>query len=433
MQFDSRLTAPPEQPDPTRLYFPHGGGQTEGSPIGEDCLSLNVWSPATGPDERLPVMVWFHGGSYRAGSGAATLTVGDALAATGRVVVVTVNHRLGALGFFALDHLLGEEYRGSGLLGLTDMVLALEWVRDNIAAFGGDPDRVTAFGQSGGGGKVAALLRMPSAAGLFQRCIVQSPGGSPLDPESGVRQTEAMLKAIGATDARELESLPVGRFVEGQGRLADLGPWPVADGELLLAVDDESTAALADGVPILIGTTTHEWSLMVAGSPWYATLDEASLAAALESASPGIDGAGTSAEYRERHPEDSVPLRFSRIMADRFFGAEVDSIVAARASRDALYRYEFAYQSDAEPGPLGATHCIDVPCVFGTVRWTPLVGDRPERWGLERRVMETWISFAENGMPGDGWPCAGTATADTVRIDAGEWRIVPAPTAAAYG
>jgi para-nitrobenzyl esterase len=424
-QPEGRLRADPEASDPVRLYFPRGG-QTESAASDEDCLFLNVWTPTTEPGARLPVLVWVHGGAFRAGSASATLTSGDALAATGRAVVVSVGHRLGWLGFLALSSLLGDEFRDSGSAGLTDLVLALEWVRDNIASFGGDPDNVTAFGQSGGGAKVAALLRMPRAAGLVRRCIVQSPGGTPLTAAEGARQAELFLAATGAATPRELVSLPTTRLLEAQAALPGVGPFPVADGETLLEAGDPRADALAEGVDLLVGATTHEWSLMVAGRPWYAAMDDAAVVETLSRELPDADAAALAADARERHPDEPAPLRFARIMADHTFAREATALALARCGSGSVRRYEFAYLSDADPGPLGATHCIDVPAVFGTVRWTPLLGDRPDRWQLERDVMDAWLSFAETGVPVSRdaeWP-QWSPRGETVRIDAEEWTLV---------
>ncbi|QTV79331.1 carboxylesterase/lipase family protein [Microbacterium sp. NIBRBAC000506063] len=249
IQRDARLDADPERSSATRLYFPRGGS-TEGVPTSEECLTLDVWTPTTDSGARLPVMVWFHGGAFRSGSSAATIAAGDELARSGRVVVVTVNHRLGLLGFTALGHLLGPEYASSGAAGLTDMVLALEWVRDAIGAFGGDPGAVTVFGQSGGGAKVASLLRMPRAAGLFQRCIAQSPGNPPVDEASGRRQTDELLRILGIPpdETRRLLELPAEAFVEAQRSITGFGPSPVADGTEILAegTPDSRTSPAAE-------------------------------------------------------------------------------------------------------------------------------------------------------------------------------------------
>ncbi|WP_345047275.1 carboxylesterase family protein, partial [Microbacterium invictum] len=187
------------------LEHPVGGSPLEGGAVGEDCLRVNVWAPAN-HSESLPVLVWLHGGGFTNGSGNEGWFNGDRLAAAEDVVVVTVTHRLGVFGFLSLCDDSGEPITGSAKPGMLDIVLALEWVHDNIAAFGGDPSRVTIAGHSGGSGKVAALLAMPAAEGLFTRAIMQSGPVSrfPTAADSRVT-TERVLEALGQPTLAELE------------------------------------------------------------------------------------------------------------------------------------------------------------------------------------------------------------------------------------
>ncbi|CAN5443262.1 carboxylesterase/lipase family protein [soil metagenome] len=422
LQFDSRLLPAASRTGPSALYFPRGQ-QTEGMPVSEDCLTLNVWTPTVEPGARLPVMVWFHGGAFRVGSAAASVTHGANLAATGRAVIVTVNHRLGIPGFLALGHLLGDDYAQSGVAGLTDLVLALEWVAENAASFGGDPGNVTIFGQSGGGGKVHALLRSARAHGLFQRAIMQSGAGDVLSPEAGIEQTDRILGAAGVT-ARELIDCDPSLLLHAQSVLSGDGfaPSPVADGDVV-----DPTAAL-DPVPVLIGHTTHDWSFLIAEAPWYAALSENGIADALAPLNPTADSAVV-ADYRARYPDESAQLLYSRIATDLTFGntagARAGELVTAGSP---VYRYEFGYPELDWPVPLGATHCIEVPFVFDTVDWSRIAGDRPDRFDLAREVSGAWLAFAETGVPvlphGTTWPRYVEGTASTVFIDAPEWSVV---------
>src|SRR5581483_6302967 len=216
-----RRFRPPEPPEPwageldCRRVGPAGPFvDTQG----EDCLTLNLWTPSSdGSGTPRPVMVWFHGGAWTMGSGNSPMYDGAALARRGDVVVVTVNHRLGALGYLALDEVFGPEVAGSGSAGALDMVAALEWVRDNIGAFGGDPGNVTVFGESGGGAKVSVLLGMPAAEGLFHRAVVQSgPMLRGIDPERAAATARAVVKALGVSTLAELREVPAGRLVEVQ-------------------------------------------------------------------------------------------------------------------------------------------------------------------------------------------------------------------------
>jgi para-nitrobenzyl esterase len=190
---------------------------------GEDCLRVNVWTPALDDQTKRPVMVWLHGGGFFAGSGQELPAYdGENLARRGNVVVVSLNHRLGALGFLDLSHSKDERFARSGNVGMLDIVAALEWVRDNIAAFGGDPGSVTVFGQSGGGGKVAALMAMPSAHGLFHRAIVES--GSMLhvrSPDLAMRLTDELLKELDLDDSRlaDLQYLPYQQIIAAGAKI----------------------------------------------------------------------------------------------------------------------------------------------------------------------------------------------------------------------
>lgn len=422
LQFDSRLLPGASRTGPSALYFPRGQ-QTEGIPVSEDCLTLNVWTPTVDPGARLPVMVWFHGGAFRVGSGSASVTQGANLAASGRAVIVTVNHRLGIPAFLALGHLLGDDYAQSGVAGLTDLALALEWVAENAAGFGGDPGTVTIFGQSGGGGKVHALLRSARAHGLFHRAIMQSGAGDVLSPEEGVEQTDRILRAAGVT-ARELIDCDPSLLLRAQSVLSADGfaPSPVADGEFV-----DATAAPAP-VPVLIGHTTHDWSFMIAEAPWYAELTEAGIADALAPLSRTADAAVV-ADYRARYPEESPHLLYSRIATDLTFGNTAGTRAGELVtSGSPVYRYEFGYPVRDWPVPLGATHCIEVPFVFDTVDWARIAGDSPHRFDLAREVSGAWLGFAETGVPplpdGTTWPRYAEGTASTVLIDAPQWSVV---------
>ena len=251
----------------------------------EDCLRVNVWTPALDAGKR-PVMVWLHGGGFSTGSAHDMRTYdGENLARRGDVVVVSLNHRVGAVGFLNLASIAGEKYARSGNVGMLDIVAALEWVRENIRSFGGDAGNVTVFGQSGGGGKVTALMAMPRAAGLFHRAIVQS--GSMLympGPDTTARLAGAVLKelGIGKSNLAQLQSLPVERIVRAGmeaakamfppqssprpfdfGRHAELAPWaPTVDGVILPESPFRDAApAISAKVPLLVGSTRTEFGV----------------------------------------------------------------------------------------------------------------------------------------------------------------------------
>jgi para-nitrobenzyl esterase len=255
-----------------------------GDRFGEDCLSVNVWTPAA-DDARRPVMVWFHGGSQTVGSGNMPIYDGANLARRGDTVVVTVNHRLGALGYLSLTHLAGSgDHKASGNAGLLDMIAALQWVQDTIGAFGGDPDNVTIFGQSGGGPKVSALLAARAGRGLFHKAIIQSgPGLRAIEPDAAAVTAAAILDRLGILTIDDLVDTPVEQLLAAQvevlggalptGRQHRLGP--IVDGEVLPAHPfDPLAAAPAADVPLLIGTTRDEMTLFLHGASTIVDLDD---------------------------------------------------------------------------------------------------------------------------------------------------------------
>lgn len=424
MQFDARLLATATTSGVASLYFPHGGQQAEGRPMSEDCLTLNVWTPATDRQARLPVVVWVHGGAFRAGTSAATVTHGAGLAATGRAVVVSVTHRLGLFGFLGLGEHLGDDYALSGVAGITDLVLALEWVAENIDSFGGDPSSVTVMGQSGGGTKVAALLAAPRARDLVARAIVMSAAGLERSPEVSNAQTDEILAAMGVRDARELIDWPAARLTDAQRSVSatGIGPVLVSDG---VFIDESRREELSANRALLVGHTSHDWSFFVADQPWYRGADRIPEHALFETVGIAADDA---AAYRRDFPRESARLLSARILTDRSFGAVAADLANEYAQRGtATYRYEFAYETDAWPVPLGATHCVEVPFVFLTTEWARIAGCRPERTALAAEVSAAWLEFAASGVPrapSGVWPRYRPDEGPVMRIDADHWQTV---------
>ena len=313
-------------------------------PPAEDCLVLNVWTPSVDPDARRPVMVFFHGGGLHFGTGNNPLWAGDNLAPRGDVVVVTVNHRLAALGFTDLAELMGEEYAASGNAGLLDLVAALAWVRDNIEAFGGDPRNVMIFGQSGGGQKVSCLMTMPSAQGLFHKAAVQS--GSQL--RVGVRTDPAtvavfVLDHLGVPADRPdaLATVPVERIVAaGAAAMARFGTMVYSGTVDGVAFPKQPVDLLADGVaagvPLLVGVTSDEFRPLGGADARFAEMDEAALATMLGGLVGGADGdwvAEPMARYRARYP-DASPAGAVRAGVQRLR----DHVRAARRRGEAARR-----------------------------------------------------------------------------------------------
>src|SRR5579864_4554519 len=341
----------------------------------EDCLVLNVWTPGLNDGRERPVMVWIHGGGYYAGSGASPHTDGQALAQRRDVVVVTLNHRLGMLGYLRLDHLLGEEYSASGVAGMLDLILALEWVRDNAQALGGNPRNVTIFGCSGGGDKVSHLLGMPRARGLFHKAIVQSGRGvQSFTPEQGADLTARLLRALSLhnADATQLLTMPFAHVIAAQttliqpgaAMLGNLQVGPVlTPRELPRHPFDPEAAPTAAEVPLVIGTNQDEMALVLGLDPRVEQLDDAG-------AQEWILGTlGAAAEhlyplYRGEHPYWSAGDLLVRLLSDFMRTRSIRLAERKMAGGNApVFMYLFCYQSPVVNGRLKACHGLEVPFV----------------------------------------------------------------------
>ncbi len=394
-------------------------------PPDEDCLALNVWTPALGDGRARPVLFWCHGGGFVSGSGSGELYSGEHLARRGNVVVVTFNHRLGALGFLPLCD-VDSAAPNAVNVGMLDIVLALEWVRDNIAAFGGDPGCVTLFGESGGGRKVSALLAMPVARGLYHRAINQSgPGVVMHDRGSARRLAERLLEHLGiARDPlRELQTLPVGDILNAQaelmrkfGREADgLAQTfaAVVDGTLLPHHPFHPVApALSDDVPVIVGYNHTEATLfMNRHDPDLLELDAVGLRRRIE-ALVGDDAERVIDIYRREHPRASCSDLLAYIATGRR-RYPIDSIKLAErkaARRGApVYLYTLTWRTPAARGALRTPHALEIPFVFDNVEASRrFVGPGDEPLLLAEAMSSTWLAFARSGDPNNAripsWP-----------------------------
>jgi para-nitrobenzyl esterase len=381
---------------------------------GEGCLVLNVWSGGLDGTDR-PVLVWLHGGGYAIGSGSWPTYHGANLARRGDAVVVTVNHRLGALGYLHLGELAGDEYASSGNVGMLDLVQVLEWVRDNIAAFGGDAGNVTIFGESGGGAKVSTLLAMPSAAGLFHKAIIQSGPGLRLQTVEQATTLAAKFLAelgIGADQIDELHARSADELLAAQtavlpGGAAGRGGFaPVLDGR---TVTSHPGNALADGtapdVPLMIGCTRDEATLFLAGDPKFrepASMDRTAVERRLDRFGLGEHRDRILAEYRANRPEDSELDLLIAILTDQMM--RVPSIAMAERKRRGgtapVYMYLFCWAA----GPLRSCHGYEIPFVFDNVGGE-VMNSTPTRQILAGEMSEAWLAFARHGDPvHDGLP-----------------------------
>jgi para-nitrobenzyl esterase len=404
----------------------------------EDCLTLNVWTPGPG---RRPVMVWIHGGAFVMGAGSQPIYDGAQLARRGDVVVVTLNYRLGALGFLRLDDLAPEGLRAAGNQGLLDQIAALEWVRDEIAAFGGDPRAVTLFGESAGAMSVATLLAVPRAQGLFCRAILQSGAANfTATREVAAEVADAFLRELGLAprEAGRLREAPLSRLLAAQERIFvertragqhGLPFAPVVDGEVLPV---HPLAAVRQGVvrdvAVLAGTNLDENKLFSVSDGAARTLDEPRLLRRLTRNLPGpvAERAARAAEaivvYREargaRGEPTTPPELWSAIETDRVFRYPVTRLAElARAHQPRVYTYLFTWTSPLLDGALGACHALELPFVFGTLadpRIAAFTGGGPEAEALAARMQEAWLAFVRTGDP--GWPAYDATRRATMRL-----------------
>jgi para-nitrobenzyl esterase len=387
----------------------------------EDCLVLNVWTPALHDQRRRPVMVWLHGGGFSAGSASRNVFEGTRLCQRGDVVVVTLNHRLDVFGFLYLGRLGGAEYAESGNAGMLDLVAALHWVHDNISAFGGDPANVTIFGQSGGAAKVSVLMAMPQARGLFHKAIVQS--GSHLDaltPDEATKNALTFLAAVDVkpTELSRLAKLPTDRLVAGLAKIMDTaGPKPnyspVIDGIVLPRAPWQPDApAVSAGIPMIVGSTrTETTALLGAAHPAYFALDEASLPRSLIGWVPDKDIPRVIAGFRKLFPTASASDLFFAITTDRRVRQQAWAQAERKAAQAAapVWLYELDWATPADGGKWGSPHSLDLAFVFDNVaKSAAMVGAGAEPQHLADQMSAAWIAFARTGNPNTSavptWP-----------------------------
>ena len=390
--------------------------------MSEDVLHLNVWTPGVDNAKRA-VLVSFHGGGWATGSGNGPMYDGANLARFGDVVVVTVNHRLASFGY---THLAGlgapPEFAHAGVCGVMDMVASLEWVRGNIAAFGGDPGRVMVFGQSGGGAKTSTLLATPSAKGLFHRAAVQSGSALKLQTEEQASKSAELLLAqlgIGKSNIADIQKVPWDRLLEAQTAAAGANFAPVIGGEVLPhhPFDPGAPPESAD-VPVIISTTLEDAALRLTNFD----LDEAGLRALMEKTYPG-KGDAILALYRRADANKSPFLIQAQVLTDA--GARRNAILQAERKaalgRAPTYMYIWEWATPAYDGKFGAVHGHDVDASFHLYR-SPIAGagTRAGR-AMCDRLASTWVAFANTGDPNNEhiphWPAYDVASRATMLFD----------------
>ena len=424
----ARRFMPPIRPQPwsdTKDALTYGaasmqtGKGEDGETLSEDCLFLNVWTPAKTVKKGLadgvkrPVMVYIHGGAYNGGSGGSPLYDGTGLSKRGDVVVVTVNHRLNAFGYLYLARLFNDpSVADSGNVGQLDLVLALEWARDNIAAFGGDPGNVTVFGQSGGGGKIATLMAMPAAKGLFHRAVTMSGqqvtvGG----PFNATKRAQLFVDKLGISELAQLRALPADQLLNG---LKAIDPVAGSGGVYMGPVLDERSltrhpffpdaAPQGLGVPMMVGNTHDETRGFVGYDKKMLELTWDEVIARLPgqfNARVDIDPATVAAAYRKIYPDYSPSdVFFAASTAGRSWKAAIiQAEERARAGAPA-YVYQVDWRSPRDGGVWGAPHTIDIALVFGTVTAKGSLADGgANSVAMSNQMSDAFIAFARTGNP----------------------------------
>ena len=415
----------------------------------EDCLFLNVWTPAC-DQARRPVMFYNHGGGFVIGSGGTPFQDGASLARHFDVVVVQTNHRLGLLGFLYLDELGGEEYAGSGNQGLLDIVAGLQWVHANIDRFGGDPDNVMIFGESGGGAKTSCLYAMPEAAPFFNKASIESgPGVRMQTTETAAATTAWVLKELGlaAHEWRKLLDVPAEELLRVQNSLPFVPPFQkksppgsmpggfgavVDGGALPIHPFDPAAPAISAAKPLMTGWNEDEYTFFA----WERkdtsafSLDWAGLADKLE-AQYGADTPRIVETYRRAMPQAAPPEIYVAIASITMMGLGSVDIAEKKAAQGAapVFLYQFGYKSEATiPGtsyPLGTPHAMDITFKFFNERPENgggfLSGNRPERVIASRQMGELWATFARTGQPAaagvPAWPAFAPGSRASMRID----------------
>ncbi len=407
----------------------------------EDCLYLNVWTRKARHGRNRPVMVWLHGGGFAYGSGAWATYDGANLADRGDVVVVTINHRLNVLGYLNLPGV-----PGSGNAGMLDIVAALDWVKANIAAFGGDPGNVTIFGESGGGAKVSYLMAMPAAKGLFHRAIIQSGPGVravPADRANSLRADLAAALGLAADDAAGLRAVPPEKLLAAAYEAEKKQPGagfertgfaPVVDGAVLPAQPwDPAAPDISAGVPVLIGLNKDEMTLFMASAPWFGKLDEAGLmkmAGGLFGERAGAVVAALKADFPDYSP---TYLACHLTTYSRMFAGSVQ-IAERKAAQGRARVWFYLLEWETPVGPFKSPHTLEIPLVFDNVDKARVqLGAGPEPEILAAQMSAAWLAFARSGNPNTAlvpkWPAYEPGRRATMMFNVNS-RVVEDPYAA---
>jgi para-nitrobenzyl esterase len=385
--------------------LPEEAVDVDKGPMSEDCLYLNLWTASLNPAAKRPVMLWLHGGGYFVGSGGNPRYDGSNLAQKQDVVVIAINHRLNAFGHLDLSGIGGAKYASSGNVGMLDIVAALEWVRDNIANFGGDPGNVTVFGESGGGGKVSTLMAMPAAKGLFHRAIAQSGTAvRAMTPDASAAVTRALLSELGVSDIDKLQSVPVDKILLAQMALKPpLGWGPVVDGHALPRhpFDPDAPAISAD-VPLMTGTNLTETTFF--GNTPLDPIDNAALLDQTKKYTglSEADSARLIATYQKNRPGADNTFIFQVLSSDWWMTANVlvQAERKARLGRAPAYVYHFEKLTPVRDGKLKSPHSLEITYAFDNIDLsTVITGSGLDKHALAAKMSAAWAAFARTGDP----------------------------------
>jgi para-nitrobenzyl esterase len=420
------------------LEYGHSAPQTDpvqlGAPQhGEDCLVLNVFTPDLGGGSKRPVLVWLHGGGFKHGSGSGQGSNGVNLAHNHDVVLVSINHRLNLFGATYLGEVAGSEFAPSGDVGMLDIVAALGWVRDNIERFGGDPNLVTIFGHSGGGRKVATLMAMPAAQGLYHRAIVQSGALLRLTTKNdAIEETNLLLKelGLGRNQVRELQNLPAEKLLAAntevlkQIKLPEAGESensPVVDGKVIPTHPwDPVGPARSAKIPLMIGWALTEETAFDKPTPEKMALDEAGLRQRVRTRLE-TDPEPIIAAFKETFPNSTPWDLYILIASNHPRGANTQELGKRKVLQASApcWMYRVDWETPERGGHMKSFHGVELPFTFNNVKTAgPLISKMPQAYALEEKMSSTWTAFARTGNPNNpkipNWPVYSAGKRETM-------------------
>ena len=426
-----------------------GQQQRSGPAEGEDCLVLNVFTPELGRGKR-PVMMWLHGGGFQQGSASEPLYDGVNLAHYHDVVLVSINHRLNVFGSTYLGEAAGAEFATSGNVGMQDIVASLQWVKENIERFGGDPNLVTIFGQSGGGRKVATLMSMPSANGLFHRAVIESGALLRLPGlEDAVEQTNLLLAElnINRDHARDLQDVPFRKLLDANTIVAKKATKrepgqsdnsPVVDGRVLPAYPwDPGAPPQSAKIPLMLGWARTEETLFDRPTPEKMALDEAGLRERVKARLEVTDPEPVIAAFRKTYPDNSPWDLYILIASNHPRGVYTEELGKRRALQAGgpTWMYRVDWETPEGGGHMHSPHAVELPFVFNNVKTSgALISKMPSAYAMEEKISTTWVAFARTGNPNNpkipAWPLYSEANRETLLFN-DQCRVVNDPQQAA--